>query len=220
MLVAGALQFCYRRCKLQPRVLRRSRPVTDLLCFLSILTNMQLRYSPPKASIWGHSLRKMKPDVARSRFNSFLETNVEAHTWSSHGIAVFSATSIPVEEKVARVLQRFEYLTGAKAPRDGTLWYITQADFERCIAELIYNPHLCSDKELYVSVDATVEVKTWRKGGKCVPTKSLMTLDYGTSPRISSMFLNFESLELYEHIKQGFIDADLCRLNDKYLKGR
>lgn len=181
---------------------------------------MQLRYSPPKASIWGHSLRKMKPEIARSRFNTFLETNAAEHRWSSRILSVYPGTYPPVDEKVASVLQGFEDIIGAKSPRDGRLWYVSQEHFERCVEELVANPLLCADKEVQVSLDGTVEISEWCNGSKRYPTKSIMTLVYGTSPKISSMFLKFESLELYEQVKQGFIDAELCKLNDKYLKGR
>ena len=30
-----------------------------------------LRYSPPKSSIWGHGLRKMKPSLQKERLNAF-----------------------------------------------------------------------------------------------------------------------------------------------------
>lgn len=177
-------------------------------------------YTPPKSSIWGHSLREMKPALVRERFKLFLELAVDEYSWSSHTLSVDPTSWPDTGGRAAPLRRHFETLLGVAAPRSGYLWYITEDQCESCIDELIREPALYTDKDAHVSVVGTAAISAWRVDGQPISTKSELSIAYGSAPRISGMYLKFDTLETYESVKQAFETAKLCRLNDKHLKGR
>lgn len=163
-------------------------------------------YRPPKSSIWGHLLRRMSAERARSLFGQFLEVAAAEYRFVSamlmlHGVSDDAA-------------KRFGRVVGCASP-PGSFHMLSQEQCERCIDEVIRFE--TSDTREPLLLTQTFEITHWNIDGAKMPTNSTVTMYYGNLPCLST-FLLFDSVEQYHKIKQIVEDLKLCKFNDKHLK--
>ena len=105
------------------------------------------RYQPPKSSIWGHSLRNMKPARQRALFDEFLKKAVAEHSFTGGSLTLFVGSDPAVQRLEARGIsghvtsndvQRFQELFGA-GDRDGAFYSLTPPQCETALDEIIRN---------------------------------------------------------------------------------
>ena len=63
----------------------------------------------------------------------------------------------------------------------------------------------------------SVEISKWLIKGQPTPTQSHIMLYYGMKSCIST-FLEFQTVEEFQFVKQVFTDLNFCTLNEKHLK--
>jgi hypothetical protein len=179
------------------------------------------RYSPPKSNIWGHSLRKMEPARQKALFDEFLNKAVAGHSFTGGSLTLFTGAPpafFPPEAQAqwghvtSDDVKRFEELFGASA-RDGSFYSLTPEQCATALNELIRKPAMLPGSLLLQSVD----ISKWLINGQPVPTQSRMMLYFGMKPCLST-FLQFETPDHFEFIKQVLSDLEFCKLNEKHLK--
>jgi hypothetical protein len=179
------------------------------------------RYQPPKSSIWGHSLRKMKPARQRALFDEFLKKAVAEHSFTGGSLTLFVGSDPAVQRLEAQGIsghvtsndvQRFQELFGA-GDRDGGFYTLTPPQCETALNEIIRNSALIPGVMLVQSVD----VSQWLIEGQPAATQSRFILYYGMKPCIST-HLQFQTTDEFEFIKRVLSDLKFCTLNEKHLK--
>lgn len=177
------------------------------------------RYMPPKSSVWGHSLRNMKPLRQKTLFDSFFEVAVAEHSFSSG--TVFHQPSIDTlfdEDHPRQCREHFERLLGVESSPH-SLASLDKEQFDLCLNELIRNDSLYVSGKSGAVLMSGVEISKWRIKSQESPTESRISIYYGAKPRIST-FLFFRDLEEFKFIDQVLGELGICRLNEKHLKRR
>ena len=179
------------------------------------------RYTPPKSNVWGHSLGKMEPARQKMLFDQFLKTAVAAYSTTSGSLKLFTGAAPPSLPPDAQAIwghttdgdvERFEKLLGTTA-RNGSFDTLTGQQCEAALAELVQNDALARGSMFLQGI----EISSWLVEGQPVKTQSRILLYYGADPRITT-FLEFETLEQFEFVKQVLSDLKFCKLNEKHLK--
>ena len=173
-------------------------------------------YSPPKSSVWGHSLRKMKPSVQRERLEAFLTTSVSAYSYATGSIYFQPTTFSPSES--AEFDRHFTELLGLPEPQLG-FSNLTEAQFELCFQQLLNSPSLYESGKRGATVTASYAISAWSIEGSSVETSSLLGVNYGGKPWLIPRF-SFETIEMFEYLRERLEAAGLCKLNPKHIKGR
>lgn len=62
-----------------------------------------------------------------------------------------------------------------------------------------------------------VKIKRWNIAGQSVAIDSMIMINYGEVPCLSTHFY-FNAVEEYQYVKSVLEDLSLCKLNDKYFK--
>ena len=167
------------------------------------------RYSPPKSSIWGHSLRKMPPARERELLSKFLATAVAEYKFTN-GILTIS------NDPFRATIQRFERLLGIAAKGNG-FYSLTAQQCQQCLEEILRDDALTAGKTSSFSLLQGVAISKWRIHGQEIPTSSEITLYYGEHPCIST-FLQFEDIGHFLFIRRVLEDLRLCKLSEKHLQ--
>lgn len=169
------------------------------------------QYKPPKSSVWGHSLRNMKPAKERELFQEFLQIAVAEYRVGQGSLSISSMES---PQLAARSVGHFERVLNAKS-FNGFFPQLSEAQIDICFKELVL------DEQLRVGQDVIllepISIAKWLVNGRQSVTHSLIVLYYGSSPLLST-FLHFDSLEEFQYIRDVLQSLNLCRLNDKHLK--
>lgn len=175
------------------------------------------KYQPPKSSIWGHGLRKMRPAESRSRVKKFLDIAAGEHCFV--GGSVFYQPTLDTifrQDLHKDCLSRFSRLLGIEESPQ-FLSNLDNQQVELCLDEL------SRDDSLYVPgghgavVMEGVRISKWRINDQETSTNSIVDIYYGANSRIST-FLTFNDPEEFEFVRQALMEAGLCRLNEKHLK--
>jgi hypothetical protein len=186
-------------------------------------------YRPPKSSIWGHSLRKMKPALQRERLDEFFIGAVCDYSFSSGSVTYLPFTSRDSlvrtlsslarwKNSITRFNSHFMELLGV-SDSEYTLSNLSEAQFEVCFQELLSDSSLFESGKYGVSLIAYYDISSWRVGDKTVETDSSLGVHYGARPWLSTTF-GFDSMEVFYHLRETLESAGLCRLNPKHIKGR
>ena len=167
-----------------------------------------LYYKPPKSSIWGHKLRKMRPDRQRKLTRDFFAEGVSEYKFEIGSLTILSSS--------AQLIQRFERLLKVTAYKN-QFSILTQRQCQKCIDEIIKEPSFQITRQLLLL--QCFVISKWRIHNKKVVTNSRIMLFYGLQPCMST-FLQFNSHEEFLIIKNLLLDLGLCKLNEKHLKER
>ena len=109
-------------------------------------------------------------------------------------------------------IQRFEYLLGAVA-KNGAFNSLEPQQCEAALSEIIRDKAVTPGVLLLQSA----EISKWLINGQSVSTQSHIMLYYGMKPCIST-FLEFQTIEEFQFVKQVLSDLHFCTLNEKHLK--
>ena len=169
------------------------------------------RYQPPKSSVWGHSLRNMKPARERELFQEFLRMAVAEYRIGEGSLSISSMES---PELGARSVEHFERVLNVKS-FNGFFPKLSQAQIDICFSELVLDEHLCVGQ--HVNLLEPISIAKWLIDERRTMTHSSIVLYYGSSPLLST-FLRFDTLEDFHYIQDVLLTLKLCRLNDKHLK--
>lgn len=170
-------------------------------------------YSPPKSSCWGHSLRKMKPDIQKERFDKFFAKAIKDYTFQSGSIFYQPAFG----ESLTSPTFDNHFMKLLKIKDTKLFYHLTEEQLNLCFNELLKNPPLFISGKTGVTVSSFFLIKTWNINGKDVPTKSHMHIYYGAQPLVSPGF-SFDSMTEFDYFNQIFQDLKICELNPKYIK--
>ena len=166
------------------------------------------RYMPPKSSVWGHLLRKMPAERAKTRFDQFLATAVAEHK--------FTGASLAINDPAGEILSRYERVVGTPS-RNARFDALTLEQSERCIDELIRDEASAPDAASRFILAQSFEVTKWRVDGEETPTRSVLSIHYGQLPCLMTIF-QFETVEQFQSVQRVLADIGLCKLNEKHLK--
>jgi hypothetical protein len=169
------------------------------------------RYQPPKSSVWGHSLRNMKPAKERELFQEFLRMAVAEYRIGEGSLSV---SSIESPQLGARTVERFERVLNVKS-FNGFFPKLAQPQIDICFKELVLDEQLCVGQ--HVNLLEPVVISKWLINAKQSATRSSINLYYGSLPLLST-FLRFDTLEEFQCVRDVMQTLKLCRLNDKHLK--
>jgi len=165
-------------------------------------------YKPPKSSVWGHLLRKMPAERAKTRFGQFLATAVAEYK--------FTGASLAIDDPSGQIVPRYERLVGTPS-RNGRFDALTLEQSDRCIDELIRDEASAAEAASGFILAQSFEVTKWRVDGKEAPTQSSLGIHYGQLPCLMTIF-QFETVEQFRSIQRVLADIGLCKLNEKHLK--
>ena len=166
------------------------------------------RYFPPKASVWGHSLRRMPVARARNLLATFLDTAAKNYQ--------LAQVSLWIDRAEDQAIQRYEKLIGMPAERRRNT-DLTLAQADMCLTQLIQDEKEFRATEKCISLWYKYEVTRWLANkSELVPT-SIITIHYDNWPHLQTE-LYFESISEFEHVKEAFAASGLCKLNPKHLK--
>ena len=169
------------------------------------------RYQPPKSSVWGHSLRNMKPAKERELFHEFLRLAVAEYRIGQGSLSISSMES---PQLGARTVEHFERVLNVKS-FNGFFPKLSEAQIDICFKELVLDEQLCVGQ--HVNLLEPVSIAKWLINERQSATRSSIILYYGSLPLLST-FLRFETIEEFQYIQHVMRTLKLCRLNDKHLK--
>lgn len=176
-------------------------------------------YAPPKASLWGHRLRKLSAAEAHERLARFLGVAADSYHfgWYRVGTTECGAlASLWLLSDDATQLALLEELLGERAQFNG-FGKLDQRQFERCLAHLITLEHSAPSTAGSMLLKQPLEILAWRIAGRSIPTLSRLSMGYGHT-RCLSTYLEFETVEDFHSIAAVFAECGLCKLNEKHLK--
>ena len=173
-------------------------------------------YSPPKKSVWGHSLRKMAPAVQRERIETFLTRSVSEYAYATGSVFLVPATFPP--SGLPEFSRHFARLLGLSDPQPG-LSNLSEEQFEVCFRELLDRPSLFEPGKGGATIAAFYTISAWNVEGAAVETTSTLGVYYGGKPRIMPGF-SFDTMEVFEYLQGSLQAVGLCKLNPKHIKGR
>lgn len=163
----------------------------------------------------------MAPARQKMLFDQFLNTAVAEYATTGGSLKLFTGAAPPSLPPDAQAMwghtthgdvERFEKILGTSAS-NGSFDALTGQQCETALSELVQNSALARGSMLLQGI----EISGWLVEGQPVRTKSSVHLYYGMNPRIST-FLEFETSEQFEFIKQVLSDLKFCKLNEKHLK--
>ncbi len=173
-------------------------------------------YSPPKKSVWGHSLRKMTPEIQRERVEAFLSRSVSKYVFAT-GSVFFVPTTFPPSGS-SELDRHFARLLGFSDPQPG-LSHLSEEQFEVCFHELLVRPSLFEPGRGGATVTAHYTISAWSIEGSSVGTGSMLGVYYGGKPLIIPGFA-FDTMEVFDYLQSTLHAVGLCKLNPKHIKGR
>lgn len=109
-------------------------------------------------------------------------------------------------------LERFEQLLGTVA-LNGGFYSLAPEKCEIALNEIIRDSAVAPGVLLLLSVG----ISKWLINGQPVPTQSQINLHYGMKPCIST-FLQFQTVDEFQFVKQVLSELHFCTLNEKHLK--
>lgn len=171
-------------------------------------------YSPPKSSIWGHSLKNMDPEIQREKFDKFLQSAVKQYTFNSGSVFYMPPIEGPYnspefDDHFLTLLNLTE-----KLPAFSNL---DESQFEICYREIIKNPDLYDAGKRGATVTASYVIESWKMNGDSIPTNSRLHIYYGAKSLVIPGFA-FHNIEEFEFIKKKFSELEICKLKEKHLK--
>lgn len=175
-----------------------------------------MHYAPPKRSVWGHSLRKMKPAVQRERVDAFLSRSVLEYVFSTGSVFFQPATLSPSES--SEFDRHFMELLGLAEPQPG-FSNLGEEQFELCYREILARPSLFESGKRGATVAAFYTISAWNVEGIRVETNSMLGVYYGARSLIVPRF-SFETMEVFDHLRSSLTAVGLCGLDPRHIKGR
>ena len=166
------------------------------------------RYQPPKSSVWGHLLRMMPAHRAKALFGQFLAAAVAEHRFVSSSFAIRDASE--------QARSRYGSLVG-DVSWDGTYKALTEEQSEKCLDEMISDEAANARATRDYLLLQSFTIGSWRIDGESIPTESMVNMNYGQLPCITTFF-EFETVEHFHSVRKTLEDIGLCKLNEKHLK--
>jgi hypothetical protein len=161
--------------------------------------------------MWGHGLSRMPAERAREAFGQFLATAV--------GEYKFSSSSLVILESSGSLNARFERMLGLPGRDDGYGFdSLTEQQSDQCLEEIIKDEAAAPGETRPFRLSQAFSISKWRSGRRHIATDSLISMNYGRMPSITT-FLEFDTFELFQHIKRVLAEVRLCNLNERHLKG-
>ena len=182
-----------------------------------------MRYSPPKSSVWGHSLRKMRPDKQKVLFDNFFDLAVDEscfHTGSVYYLPDLQEIMQTNRRSTQSLNPEFnKYFMNLLNPVNPQLEFfrLSEEQFGLCLDEIIKNSNLYVPGKYGAVVTAGYQIKAWKINGKSVPTDSYLHIYYGAKPHITPRFY-FDEISAFEYLKQILEELKICKLNPKHIK--
>lgn len=172
------------------------------------------RYQPPKSSVWGHSLRKMKPARERELFQEFLRLAVASYQVGEGSLGITSIGPAQSAQSVSSCVEHFERVLGTPS-FNGFFPKLSPESIEACFRELVSNEKWYLDSHALLL--QPFSITSWLVDGREVKTRSAIMVYYGSTPTLSTTLV-FESLDEFHCVRRTLETLKLCRLNEKHLK--
>ncbi|MCR9115804.1 MAG: hypothetical protein NXI22_02515 [bacterium] len=181
-------------------------------CHLQFLAKQMLRYSPPKSSVWGHTMKRKPPQEFRECVVAFLEEAAGKYTATCQLIT--NAGDAFVESL------RAETKISATSHRLRTHGTISESEFEACLDWIVANPNKVPGiKDGFVfNLSRYFHIDFW----KCAEhegSANLSTLveGYGTLQHLGTQLI-FSDADEYHQIKALVKRFFGLQLNDKHVR--
>ncbi len=166
------------------------------------------RYHPPKASVWGHGLRKMP----LSRVSDLVQRFLEEATEESRLTRSMLWTSGAATDVIQRYEKAIGLLTDDRRPT-----YLSPSQAAVCLDLLVVDqPGFVADN-VHLSLWDQYTIIRWKHQAGQQPTPSEITVRYGARPHLGTTLV-FESTEQFLSVRQILASLGLCTLNEKHLK--
>lgn len=186
-----------------------------------------LRYMPPKASIWGHSMKRMKPAKMRAGFQAFLDQAVLRYESNGPVDCYVSVNSGGESQQNATAFIR-SFLSENHLPAE---WddsaggrYVDEAVFERCLDWFVEHWESFSrlKKDFFYSsfcLHRDFHVQAWKfdPALEDLNLQGVLGEDYGDYPYVGTM-LEFRTLAEYRWVADIAQQTLGIRFNDKHLR--
>jgi hypothetical protein len=161
----------------------------------------------------------MEPARQRALLDEFLKRAVAEYSFQNGSLTTsgLPADDLQGEEgpmglATSGNTQRFERVLGVVA-RNGAFYSLTPGQCEAALNEIIRDSSLAPGVLLLQSVS----ISQWSINGQPAATQSQLVLYYGMKPCIST-FLQFQTVDEFQFVKQVLSDLRFCKLNEKHLK--
>jgi len=172
---------------------------------------------PPKSSVWGHSLRKMKPDKEKMLIDNFFRKAVAEYHFSVGSIFFQRTLDTLSNEDIVKESKNYFIELLDITPNEIALSNLSREQFDLCLNELLNNNDLFISGKSGIVLNASMQISKWLINYKEVSTESTLSVSYGAKPWISTFF-TFSSMDEFDYIKGVLEELGICRLNEKYLK--
>lgn len=175
------------------------------------------RYMPPKSSVWGHSLRKMKPDNQKILIDEFLQTAVAEHQFSSGSIIYQRSFETLFDDNIANESKSYFIKLLSTISGEADLSSLNAEQFDLCLRALQNDNSLFISGKSGITLTSTIKISKWLIDNTEVPTESSLSVSYGAKPWLTTFF-TFSDIDEFNYIKHVFNELGICRLNEKHLK--
>jgi hypothetical protein len=176
-------------------------------------------YRPPKSSIWGHSLRKMKPSVQLEKTNEL--KNILSYECEQELFDIVFYDDSRYKKKVAEidfnnVCEMFKSYIDCQIFTPGTNYKMNELQFQLALEKLKSFEAMFSKITTDIVLSHRLNIKGWHINNTYVKTNAEITHVYGTSPHIGTEIL-FNNRNEFYYLKNLLGTLGLCELNEKYL---
>jgi len=158
----------------------------------------------------------MKPDVQRERLELFFSQSVSDCEFSTGSVFYQPGFGGPLQSD--EFDDHFMNLLHAPATQPA-FSNLNETQFELCFRELLERPELFESGRHGATVGAYYSIKTWNIKGVDVVADSALGMYFGAKPVIIPRF-SFETLDIFEYLREVLEEVRLCKLNPKHIKGR
>ena len=145
---------------------------------------------------------------AKTLFGQFLAAGVAEHRFISSSFAIRDASE--------QARTRYGNLVG-DVSWDGNYKALTEEQSDECLDEMIKDEAANARAARDYMLLQSFAIGAWRIDGESIPTASMVNMNYGQLPCITTFF-QFETVEQFLSVKKTLEDIGLCKLNEKHLK--
>lgn len=176
------------------------------------------KYAPPKSSVWGHSLQKMKPGKQKTLVDEFINKSVSEFQFNNSSVIYQRTLDTVFDDDLANKSTKiFEDLISASSSDVVDLSNLTEEHFKLCLKELQSNSsHFISGKSGII-LKYGMKISKWLIDNKEVPTESIFIVSYGAKPWVTTFF-TFSEIDHFHFVKKSLDELGICKLNQKHLK--
>ena len=166
------------------------------------------RYKSPKSSLWGHALRNMPAEKARTLLQQFLATAATQYQYSGGSLSFMGSDTF---------VSDFEKLLGC-ASANSAFHKLAETQCDLCLDAVAADEKSGGRMARGCNLVQCFTISAWRLPEPTVKIPSSeLWMQYGSMPSITT-FLLFASVADFQHVRKVFLDLSICNLNEKHLK--